>query len=255
LILGLLTLPTYNLTTLFINVFAAAQKFRESSLLAVIINAATMLAGVTGVVLAGVMGLYIGNLLIGALLTVVVMIYFRRKLELPLYDHRTNIGKEFKQSPDVFLLAIMLYFGAIAASLAFLVARYSVLKNFGEAEAGLLHGVIALSLALGMALNPAINLYLTPLINRNVEKSVKIQQTVQFQRKMTLILSLAVLPVLMFPQLMLTIMFSTKFTGVSQLVFLFVMSQFILQLAGSHQALLIGVGDVKIYTVITTLDN
>jgi O-antigen/teichoic acid export membrane protein len=253
LILGLLTLPVFNLTTLFINVFAAAQKFKASSLLVVIINATTMGATITGIMIDGMFGLYLSNLFAGIMLAGCVMIYFREKLRLPLYDTQTNIWAEFKQSPEISLLAMMLYFGAIAALLAYLVARYSVLKNFGETEAGLLHGVIAVSLALGMALNPAINLYLTPLVNRNVERSVKIRETIQFQRKMALILSLAALPILMFPQLTLTIMFSTKFAAVSQLVFLFVMSQFLLQLAGAYQALLISLDDVKIYTVIVTL--
>ena len=78
------------------------------------------------------------------------------------------------------------------------------------------------------------------------------RQTVNFQKKMIIILGLATLIILMFPKLLLTIMFSAKFAEVSPLLFYFVISQFILQLASVQQALLIGVDDAKIYTVITT---
>ena len=164
LILGLLTLPTFTLNTLFINVFAAAEKYKTSSIFVIIINIAGLLASISGVIAAGIFGLYIGNIFSGIILTIGVMIYLRRNLDLPYYDTKAKISDELKRNPDIPTVAVMLYFGAIAASLAFLVARYSVLKNLGEVEAGLLHGVIALSFVLGMALNPTINLYLTPII-------------------------------------------------------------------------------------------
>lgn len=252
LILGLLTIPAFTLTTLFVNVFASTQKFKASSLLVVATNAAMLIASVTGVVAAGIFGFYAGNIAAGIALTVGVMFYFQRRLELPLYNRRTKILDELKRNPDISILALMLYGGAIAASLAFLVARYSTLKNFGEVEAGFLHGLIALSLALGMALNPAINLYLTPNINRNIDKQEKIRRAVQFQKKMAFVLSLGALLIILFPQTMLTLMFSEKFAAVGHLVYLFVVSQFILQLAGVQQALLISLDDIKTYTVVTT---
>jgi O-antigen/teichoic acid export membrane protein len=180
------------------------------------------------------------------------MLYFRVHLGLPLYDRETKIWRELTQSPDITSVALLLYFSAITASVSYLAARYSVLKNFGEVEAGFLHAVLALSLALGMALYPAINLYLAPIINRNVENPVKFHQAVQYQRKIAFIFSLGALPILMFPRLMLTIMFSEKFADSSPLVFLFMMSQFIVQVGAVFQALLVGVDDVKSYTAITS---
>jgi O-antigen/teichoic acid export membrane protein len=89
-------------------------------------------------------------------------------------------------------------------------------------------------------------------MNRNIEKAEKIRHAVEFQRKMILILSLVTLPAVMFPQIMLAIMFSTKFAAVGNLVFLFIFAQFITQLAGVHQAILVGVDDLKLYTAIVT---
>lgn len=251
LILGLLTLPTFTLLALFGNVFAAAQKFKLSSVLVLLTNLVSMLAAVAGVVYADILGLYIGNILMGVLITILTMIYFRKKLGLSFYDRRSNIVRELKNNPVIFSTALLLYFSAITASLSYLTARFAILENFGEVEAGLLHGVMVLSFAFGTALYPAINIYLNPLVNRQVEKEIKIGQAVQFQRKLVFLLSLAAIPILMFPKLMLTLMLSDKFAVVSQFVYLFVLSQFIVQLAGIYQSLLIGLDDVKSYTLIT----
>lgn len=252
LLLGLLTLPTFTLTGLFGNVFAASQKFRASSLLILITNLVSMTAAVVGVIYANMFGLYVGNILAGILMTITVMIYFRQKLELPFCDRQTNVLTEFKSNPAISSTAFLLYFSAVTASLSYLTARYSVVTNFGEIEAGLLHGAMVLSFAFGTALYPAINIYLNPLVNRNEEREIKIKQAVQFLRKMALILSIAALPILMFPKLMLTILFTKDFAAAGQFVYLFVMSQFIVQLAGVFQSLLVGLDDVKSYTLITS---
>lgn len=252
LILGLLTLPTFTLSALFVNVFAAAQKFRASSLLVLITNAVLTIAAVAGVIYAGILGLYIGSILAGVLVIIGVMIHFREKFGLPFYDRRANIRQEFKNNPVIFSTALLFYFAAITASLSYLAARFAVLKNSGEVEAGLLHGAMVISFAFGTAFYPAINIYLNPIVNRNIETADKIRQVVQFQRKLTLILGLAALPILLFPKLMLTILFSAEFAGVGEIVYLFVLSQFIVQLAGVYQTLLIGLDDVKSYTLITS---
>lgn len=253
LILGLLTLPAAALSALFVNVFASAQRFKMSSGLTVIINAVGMAATIAGVFAAGVFGIYFFNVIAGILLTIAVMIYFRFKLELPLYDRHIDIRTELQRSPEISRAAIMLYFAAITASVSYLAARYAVFIYFGEVEAGLLHGVLALSFAIGMALYPAVNVYLTPYVNRNVEKNIKIRQAIGFQRKIIFIFSLGALPILMFPQFMLTLMFSEKFAAAGRFVYLFILSQLIVQIASVYQALLVGFDDVKSYSIVTSI--
>ena len=50
-----------------------------------------------------------------------------------------------------------------------------------------------------------------------------------------------------------TILISNKFASVGHIVFLFVFAQLITQLAGVHQAFLIGADDLKVYAAITTV--
>jgi O-antigen/teichoic acid export membrane protein len=252
-VIGLLSMPAIILGGFFTNVFASAQKYRTSAALAVITNAATSLAVVVGILTAGILGVFVGGTFAGLILTLGIIIFLWKRMDLPFFSHGVHILSEIKRSPNIISFAAMLYLGSVSYSLSLLVARYAVLSNYGEAQAGLLQGAIVLSVAIGMVLNPANGLYLTPIMNRDIDKDEKMKAAVEFQRKMVMILSLVSLPVVMFPQLMLTILFSSKFTSVGHIVFLFIGAQMITQLSGVHQAFLIGVDDLKAYAVISTI--
>lgn len=252
LLIALFSLPTLVLGGFFTNVFASAQKYRASATLAVVSNAATTTAIIAGILTAGIFGLFVGSSLASIVLTLGIVVYLWKRFDLPPIAESSKNFKELWQSPNIVSFTAMLYFGSVSYSLSMLVARYAILANFGEAETGLLQGALVLSTAIGMILNPANGLYLTPILNRNIEKAEKLRHAVEFQRKMAIILSLITLAVVMFPQLLLAILFSTKFASVGNLVFLFILGQFITQLAGVHQSLLIGLDDLKTYTVIVT---
>lgn len=252
-LIALLSMPALILGGFFANVFASAQKYRVSAALAVITNAATSTAVILGILTAGMVGIFWGSSLAGILLTLGIIVYLWKRMDLPYFSSGTNVLSELKRSPKIASFAAMLYFGSVSYLLSLLVARYAILSNYGEADAGLLQGALALSIAIGMVLNPANGLYLTPIMNRNIPQEEKIKAATEFQRKIVMILSLVSLPVVMFPQLMLTILFSSKFASVGHIVFLFVFAQLITQLAGVHQAFLIGADDLRVYAAITTI--
>ena len=160
-----------------------------------------------------------------------------------------------RQNPDILSFSFMLYLAAITYSMSFLVARYYVLKNFGEAEAGLLQAVIAMAMSIGMVLGPATGLFLTPIMNRNIAKNEKIRTATEFQKKLTIILSMVAMPFVLFPQLLLTMLYSPLFAVAGQYVFLFVISQCILQIVGIYHALLIGFDDLKMYALSACTGN
>jgi PST family polysaccharide transporter len=251
-LIALLSMPTLILGGFFANVFASAQKYRVSAALAVITNAVTSTAVIVGILTLGIVGVFWGSSIAGLLLTLGIIVYLWKRMDLPFFSDGTNVLSELKRSPKIASFAAMLYFGSVSYSLSLLVARYAILSNYGETEAGLLQGALALSIAIGMVLNPANGLYLTPIMNRNIPREEKIKAATEFQRKIVMILSLVSLPVVMFPQVMMTILFSNKFSSVGHIVFLFVFAQLITQLAGVHQAFLIGADDLKVYAAITT---
>jgi len=190
-----------------------------------------------------------------SLVTIIIVIYLKRKLDLPFYDKNIRMFDTFRQNPGIIPFSFMLYLATITYSLSFLVARYYVLKNFGEAEAGLLQAVIAMGMSIGMVLGPTNGLFLTPILNRNIAKNEKIRTAAEFQKKLTIILSMVAMPFVLFPQLLLTMLYSPSFAVAGQYVFLFVISQCILQIVGIYYALLIGFDDLKIYALLACTGN
>lgn len=250
LLIALFSLPTLVLGGFFTNVLASAQKYRASAALAVITNSATSVGIIAGVITAGTLGYFLGGSVSSFALTVGIILFMWKRLDLPLFNTGSDVLAELRQSPDIFLFTAMMFIGSISYTLSAMVARYAVLINFGEAEAGLLQGAMALSLAIGLVLNPANGLYLTPIMNRNLDGAEKVLRAAEFQRIMIFILALVSLPVVMFPQLMLTVMFSTKFASVGNLVFLFTISIFVKLLTGIYSAFMIGKDDLKAYALI-----
>lgn len=251
LLVAFLSVPAMVLGGYFTNVLAAAQKFRQSSLLAVITNSATTIAIAIGITTAGILGLYAGTMIMGFLLIIAVLAYLRKALKLPFYERGASFIKELRNNPGIISFSSQIYLATLTYSLGFLAVRYAVLKNYGEADAGILQAAIALSLAIGLVLNPANGLFFTPIMNRSIDKTEKIDAAIEFEKKFAIIFLLISMPVVLFPDLLLTILFSSKFIVAGQFVFIFVISQFLAQLAGIHQALLIGFDDLKAYSTVT----
>jgi len=254
-ILALLAIPTNVLGGFFSHVLAAAQNTTASAMIAVVTGALLTISTYIGISLAKIQGMYLGNVMAGILVTIIIVIYLKRKLDLPFYDKNIRMFDTFRQNPGIIPFSFMLYLATITYSLSFLVARYYVLKNFGEAEAGLLQAVIAMGMSIGMVLGPTNGLFLTPILNRNIAKNEKIRTAAEFQKKLTIILSMVAMPFVLFPQLLLTMLYSPSFAVAGQYVFLFVISQCILQIVGIYYALLIGFDDLKIYALLACTGN
>jgi O-antigen/teichoic acid export membrane protein len=251
LVLALLSIPTMVLGNFFIGVLAAARKSTASAMMAVVTSLVLTTSTCAGILVNGILGLYIANACAGAALTIATLVYFRKSLHLPLYEPTVKIFEELKRSSGVVFFSFLLYLSTFTYLLSFLVARYFVLKNFGEGEAGLLQAVMAIGLSLGMVFNPANGLFLTPIMNRNIPKAQKMLAAREFQKKLVIILGAVAVPILLFPQVVLTLLFSARFAVATQFVSLFVIWQFVLQVAGVYQALLIGFDDLKPYAAIT----
>ncbi len=252
---ALLGVPLYALHGFFTNVLAAAQRPRDSSFLGLGIATALTAAGCVGILSAGLLGLYWANL--GACLLVVVAVasYCRARLGLTLRRHGHGVFSEFRANPRIITFAAITYLCSCGLSIGYLVSRYSVLTHFGEAEAGVLQAIIATSAAIGLIFNPANGLYLTPILNRGIEFEAKLAASLGFQRKLLIAVCAAAMPIVLFPEWILSILYSSRFGEGSHVLFFFVVAQFLTQLAGVYQTLMIGLDDLVVYGLIVTASN
>jgi O-antigen/teichoic acid export membrane protein len=130
------------------------------------------------------------------------------------------------------------------SSVMMLLARTIVLGELGAAAAGWLQAAFSIALTVGAVLYPLTNLYLNPLVNRRgtiQEKSLAVDA---FVSRMLLLLLVGALPALLFPALLLRVLFSGEFAPVAGALWGFVLWQCVFQIAYVYQQLLIGVDDV-----------
>jgi len=247
LIPAFLSIPAMTLHGFFSSVLAAAQKPRMAGLMGFIIAASLALSTFLGISLGGTLGLYWGNWLASVLIVLGMIVYLRRELGLSFWTGRLDILGEIRANPDTLTFPLILYGTSITSGFSLLVARMSIFVNFGEAEAGLLQTAIALAGALNLILNPANGLYLTPMVNRRIAVEEKIRSALEFQGRLILALGILAMPLVLFTDWLVIILYSPSFIAITSVAFVFVLAQTIVQLAGVYQALLIGLDDLKVY--------
>lgn len=250
LIPALLGLPAMGLLGLFGGVLAAAQKVTAAALLTFGTALVFAVSAFVGVSLGGPAGLYWGNLFAGGVMVAAALRYLRATLHLPIRPVGRGVIQQLRHTPEAIGFALTLYVVAVLTSLAYFVVRYAVLTRFGPAQAGLLQAVLALSGSVGLVLSPANGLYLTPILNRDIPREDKIRTVLEYQRKLMLVLSALAMAIALFPQALLTVLYTPSFAVAGSVVFLFVVAQCLLRLAGVYHALLIGFDNIIAYGVV-----
>lgn len=255
LVLGMFSIPFIPLQGFLKNVLAASQRIKASAFMDVAIAITITTCVCIGIRVKGVSGFYWGNLIAGCLIVAVTLIYLWKNLQLPLLIKKQNIFQELKKNPDVVTFSLIMYTSAFLYPLGMLVARHSIFAKSGHEAAGFLQAAFAISSVINLILNPANGLYLTPIVNRNISVKEKLEASLEFQRKLMIAIGVLAMPMVLFSQWMVVLLFSPSFVEVSQTVFLFIIAQCIIQLAGVYQALMIGLDDLKTYSALTALGH
>jgi O-antigen/teichoic acid export membrane protein len=242
---ALLGVPTAIFTLFFPNVLAAAGMSRASSVLQLALAITVTLAGWLGIRSFGLLGFYAATVPAGIVVMAGAAVYLRKELGLPFFDPGADVLEELRRNPNIVRFSLLTYASLSIYSLALLAARYLVLHERGAEQAGLLQALMGLTLSLGAVVAPMITYYLSPILNRNIPKAEKLQAAVAFQRHLALLLSLAGIPLALFPELALTVLFSGRFTVASRWVFAFVVWQFLLQQVTVYLQMLLGFDDLK----------
>lgn len=253
LIPALLSVPAMALHYFMVQVLAAAQQARLSGFFLLVIAMVQTVGAFVGARLDGALGYYWAILICNYLLVVGVMLFIKRKFSLPLLDREADLRREIRANPDIVSYTLIMFSISYILPLSNMFARLAILRSAGEAQTGLMQAAIALAASLSLVLNPANGLYLTPMMNRAGDEQQKISAAIEFQRKLLLIMPIVAVPMVLFARLLLSLFYSPSFVEVSQFFYLFVVAQFLAQLAGVVQAVLIGVNDLVVYVVMVGL--
>jgi antigen flippase len=201
--------------------------------------------------LAGLRGYYLGNLVAAAALVFGGCWYLYKREKLPISAERVSLWREVRHHPAVIKFAASLYLLSFSMPVAYLIARYAVLNAQGLEGAGLLQSAMALGLALAMVMRQANALFLMPAMNRVGKAEEKFREAMEYMRAFSLVIALVALPLVLFPDWWLSLLYSKRFLVAAPYVYLFVLAQTLQLLAGIVVAVLIGLDHIGTQVWIT----
>jgi PST family polysaccharide transporter len=252
--IGLLALPAMILHGFFRNVPAAAMRPITSAVWDVVTAAILGGLAIVGILLFSVPGYFVGGLVGCVILSASYYLYFMHRFRLSMTGGPTSsIRRLLKDNPSFVELSLTSYAVAFVTPFALFIVRATVLESFGIATAGLLQAAIGISLAINLVLNPLNGLLLTPLVNRMIAGSRKHLEAEEFQRKLLLPLALVMLLPSLFPDLVIVGLYSFQFVEAAHVLYWFVLSQAMMQIAGVYNALMIGLDRMKACAIVAVV--
>lgn len=201
-------------------------------------------AAIAGAWWNGLIGLYYLVVATAIVTTALFLVYLARTLGIRLNAQYAGIIASLREEPAIAGYSLCFYASFAGTSVMMLAMRTIVLSSLGEAAVGQFQAVLSIALTVGAILYPLSNLFLGPLANSRgcVEEKSRVAEDVA--SRMLLLLLAGVTPVLLFPELLLSLLYSSAFVPASGALWLFILWQCIFQISYVYQQLLIGLDDV-----------
>ncbi|MDZ4762161.1 MAG: hypothetical protein SGJ21_13935 [Alphaproteobacteria bacterium] len=244
LLVAVLGIAPLMIASFLVNVLASARRPLAGSALGLVVAAISAASAIIGATMGGTIGLYVGSTAAGLVTTLGALVYldltegisfFRRPQEQLSADHRT---------PAIGVTALSVYVTMIAYTGMLLAVRYGVLAVAGEREAGILHAALTVSLTAGSLLAAMTALYLAPTLNRLKDAEEKQRHTHMFAGRILALFMLGAVPLVLFPQLAMTILYTHAFHPSAVLIAGFLVWQCLYQLMNVYLQLLVGLDEM-----------
>jgi O-antigen/teichoic acid export membrane protein len=251
-VLALLAIPTTNLTALLTSAMAASRHTHAAAAYGAYNAAALALICTVGALLAGLFGYYLGNLIASAAVVVAGLWYLYRIEKLSVSAGEVSLWREITRRPDVISFSGSFYLISFALPAAYLIARYAVLNAEGLEGVGLLQSAMALSLALFTVMRLSNNVYLLPAMSRVGDAREKFGAAVEYLRTFSVMIAIVAVPMVLFPDWWLPLLYSRRFLDAAPYVYIFVLAQTLQLLAGIVLGgLLLGLGHIRTQVWVT----
>ena len=241
--LAALCVPAAMLAILSTHTLAAAQKPVSAAAMNFAVAFSLAVGAIVGVAIDGLNGLYAGTAIAGLLNTVASALILHKSVGVSWLTRRRGDGG-FIDALRRFPASAAFYLTMVSSALAMFVVRYFALAELGETSAGLMQGAMSIALTTGAILMPLINLYLIPILNRSTTPIDKELSCEKFLIGIFPFMILTIIPLVCFPHLVLTILYTSEFSPAAYLLFGFIIWQCLTQISYIYQHLLIGLDDI-----------
>lgn len=247
LIAAFLTVPAQVFAPFIQNTFAGTMRHRASMLFGLAHAFIQVAAGLIGVLVAGLTGLYLTYAAAAAALLAPALVRVARPMR-PTESSYTS-WRSLLLPARVLRFSFALFGLTMLAPLAALYAHYAVLSNGGAAQAGWMQAAVGIALAVRGILGSAHATYLTPHLNKGGDLPERMQWAVRFQNTWCVIAGLLVPPLLLTIPLAVTVLYAPSFLPATQFVFLFVIAEVVGMLAGTYQGMIVAADHLRFYVM------
>lgn len=229
-LMAFLALPATVFIPFAQNVIAGSFRHNRAMVFALANAVVFTVTALVGVALWGLRGLY--------------ALYGVGGLLLAWWVHR-RVGGRGRARFSLRLPAQMWRFSAallvltILAPYAALFVNYRVLDCCGPQTAGWMQAAVGISISVRTVLGAAHPVFYTPLVNRQAPAAVRMNWANDFQKTLWFIIGILVPPLLLFPHLAVSVLYSTAFRPGATFVLWFVIAEIVMLFAGTYQGLVI----------------
>jgi O-antigen/teichoic acid export membrane protein len=248
-VVGVMGAPLLAFRDLLTGALAAVRATRRSASVGLALALAAGAGGAAGLLATGgLLGFLVGTLAAQAVVLAFVGIRLRRVVPAAVEREVADGGEDTER--EVAATSLVLWAAYASYPLTHFLARHLILARFGAAPAGELEAGLELSGIVALLLGPSTALYLAPAVNRRSRPAEKGRVALHFLFALVPAVALVSLPALLFPRLALRLLFSPAFEGAAAFLIVLVAGQALRVLAGVFHALLIGLGDVRVYGLL-----
>lgn len=248
---ALVSVPLLALGLLLPNVLAASMRPIGAASLSFGIAAMAAVAAGAGLLLGGIREIYIAQAAATATLLAGALVYFKLRLHLPFHDRDASLIGEIRARPDIIPTAIAVYASLVGTAAALLAVRYVTAHSIGIEAVGWLQAILSMVLAVGAVLIAMAARYLSPRLNRPSSAEEKFALANLFRRRQLMILIALTVPLVLFANIALTIMFSSKFTGAAAWLPAFLIWQLLVIQTNVQLMLLFSLDEIWTVTVMS----
>jgi PST family polysaccharide transporter len=243
-VVALLGVPVAAFLPFLRSVMALLGKHRGAAMSVFLTSVGLVISSFVGLRLAGLSGLYAGNLLV--LLPAALLMRGSLRHTLPAGSGGEGGALEtLRHEKGLVLFCTAMHLLTLAAPLAYLYARLRVFTLHGEEAAGLLAAAFGLAIAVRVVLHQGNALYLAPLVNQPTARAVRSAAAGEYLHTLSVLLVLASLAVVLFPKELLVLLYSPQFLGAAPFVAPFLIGELIMLASAVLQAVLIGFDDLR----------
>lgn len=216
--------PLAALTLFFTSMFSVTLGHRASMIFVIGSTAVSLAFSYLAARIGGVAGLYVGALLAGVLVAAIaawrLSVYWRAARPSAGVSIRSELAGHDRLG--AFLGTV--YVLSFAQPLAFLLVRSVIVESRGAVEAGHFQAAFAISGVLTMLLTQTGRLYFEPQVNRESAPRARALMTHEYMRVMTGLMVCGALPLALFPDLAIRLLFSSEFLPAAGSLYLFVLA-------------------------------